>query len=385
MNFDDFEPSTENQALKDEVLRAVDAAGGITFRDYMDLVLYHPVHGYYRTREPMGRAGDYVTSPEVHPIFGALIGRQLREMWDLMGCPSRFDVVEWGPGTGLLARDVLRWASRQAPAFASSIRYTLVESSERLASRQRATLAEMEPASIEWAQEPPDAVEGCVLSNEFADALPVHRVKMSDGELREVFVVRGGAWVAEELRPPSTPGLAAYFDHLGLLPGEGCYAEVNLAAVEWMRCVARSLRRGFALTLDYGYEAADLYAPWRRDGTLLCFYHQNPSHDPYARAGRQDITASVDFTTLTRAGEDEGLTTLGLTTQARFLSALGIGAGVERALDASQALEEYYARRNAVVELLDPAGLGRIRVLIQARGCGAPALSGLQELETPGA
>ena len=236
---------------------------------------------------------------------------------------------------------------------------------------------------MQWGQWPPpeDSVEGCFLSNELVDAFPVHRAYVEEGKLREVYIGESGGTLAEELGETSTPALAAYFDRLRLLPGEGCYAEVNLAAPEWIAGVGRSLRRGFMLTFDYGYPAAELYAPWRRDGTLLCFYRHNPSHHPYARLGRQDITAHVDFTALEMAGREAGLETLTLTTQARFLAALGIGEGVGRvAQESSQALEEYYARRRAVSELLDPGGLGRIRLLVQSRGVGPCDLLGLREI-----
>jgi SAM-dependent MidA family methyltransferase len=146
-----------------------------------------------------------------------------------------------------------------------------------------------------------------------------------------------------------------------------------------MRQVAAALGRGFVLTFDYGHEAAELYAPWRRDGTLLCFYRHNPSSDPYARIGKQDMTAHVDFTSLVEEGRRHGLEPLGLTTQARFLAALGIGEALARTPGVELSLEEYYSRRRAVTELLDSAGLGRIRVLVQAKGAQACHLRGLKD------
>jgi SAM-dependent MidA family methyltransferase len=133
-------------------------------------------------------------------------------------------------------------------------------------------------------------------------------------------------------------------------------------------------------TIDYGYEAPELDASWRQDGTLLCFYCQNPSADPYARIGRQDMTAHVDFTSIRRAGEAADLATLGLVTQSQFLAALGLAEALQPAPEAA-GLEEYAARRRAVTELLDPAGLGRLRVLIQAKGVRDVRLTGLAVAE----
>jgi len=367
---DEFESSVENAALVDLIRRRIDAEGAITFHDFMDLALYHAEHGYYASREPLGRRGDFQTSPEVHPIFGALVGKQLAQCWELLGRPARFEVVEPGPGSGLLARDILRWAGRREPAFAESLRCRLVEVSPSLRRRQEETLAGFGDR-VEWCDGLPEGIEGVVLSNELLDSFPVHRIAHQDRQLLEVHVSHRDGRFEELLGLLSGERIAEYFADLGFWPGAGCLAEVNLRAVDWMRQVAHSLTRGFVLTFDYGYSAEELYAPWRREGTLMCFYRHNPSTDPYARVGRQDITSHIDFTTLMRVGREGGLEVTGFTTQARFLANLGIGAGFAAiARESPEALEEYYARRRAVEELIDPAGLGRIRVLAQRKGVG---------------
>jgi SAM-dependent MidA family methyltransferase len=382
---DEFESTAENPLLVAEIRTRLEREGRMTFRDFMEMALYHPRHGYYRSpREKMGRAGDYLTSPEVHPLFGHMVGRQLAEMWEVMGSPNRFDLLEMGAGNGLLARDVLRWAQRLQPAFFEALAYRIAETSPALVERQRQTVEALglPEGKVTWEPDEVaavDSVSGCLLSNELVDSFPVHRVAVEGGELLEVYVVWQEGHFQEELGPPSTPELAAYFERLGLLPGEGCRAEVNLAALVWMRQVAAALARGFVLTFDYGHEAGELYAPWRRDGTLLCFYRHNPSSDPYARVGKQDMTAHVDFTSLVEEGRRHGLEPLGVASQSRFLAALGIGEALAPAPGAELSLEEYYARRRAVSELLDPAGLGRIRVLVQAKGVGRCALRGLVE------
>lgn len=377
----EFEAATENASLKETIVRRVLAEGGIPFRDFMAMALYEPELGYYTSRrQQMGRGGDYVTSPETGPIFGALVGRQLRQMWELLERPRQFTVVEAGAGSGALCRDILRWAGRAAPDFQAAIQYTIVETSAVLVEGQSSLLAaEGLKPRVRWEDHLPAEITGCILSNELLDSFPVHRVAVEDGVLREVYVNWDGQRFVEELREPSTPAIEAYFHNLGLLPGEGCRAEVNLDSVRWMGQAAAALKRGFVLTFDYGYEAAELYAPWRRSGTLLCFYRHNPSTDPYVRIGRQDMTAHVDFTSLRRAGEDGGLTTLGLVSQSDFLINLGISDAARPPAAGETDLEEYYARRRAVIELIDPSGLGRLRVLVQSKGVETARLSGLSE------
>jgi len=381
----DFPSTTENEALKEIICQRIAEAGAITFHEFMALALYHPRQGYYCSqREMMGRQGDYLTSPEVNPIFGWLVGKQLGQIWEVIGRPQPFTIVEMGAGSGALARDILDWARRHAPEFFAALEYRLVEVSDELAARQRRAIQDVDERleKAAWLPSleaiPEGSIVGCLLSNELADAFPVHRVTVRQGRLQEVYVGWRDGSFEETLGPPSTPALEEYFRRLGLFPGEDCQAEVNLDALDWIKAVARALSRGFVMTFDYGYPADLLYAPWRRQGTFLCFYRHNPSADPYARVGRQDMTSHVDFTSLVQAAQEEGLETVGLTTQARFLEALGIGGALAGAARAELWLEEYYARRRALTELLDPAGLGRIQVLIQSKGVKSACLAGLE-------
>lgn len=365
----EFESTWENEGLKEAIIARIQKHGGISFRDFMAMALYEPRLGYYCSgRETMGRQGDYLTSPEVSPLFGVMIGRQTREMWQIMGRPSRFDVIEVGAGNGSLCRDLLGWANRTAPDLFDAIRCVIVEPIPALELRQRNVIERESPdAKVCWLGEMPDGIYGCILSNELLDSMPVHRVTVREGTLRELFVTSDGNRFLEELREPSTPEIERYFERLGLLPAEGCRAEVNLEALHWMQEAAKALDRGVVLTFDYGYEAAELYAPWRRDGTLLCFYRHNPSNNTYVRIGRQDMTSHVDFTSIKRAGEEAGMETAGFISQADFLMNMRVGEALPPG-GGELVLEERLARRRAVSELVDPAGLGRIKVLAQAKG-----------------
>ena len=356
----------DNAALKALILDSIRRQGSISFAEYMDLALYHPEHGYYVNCDP---TLDYQSSPDVHPVFGACIARQLIALWQDLDRPPRFDVFECGAGNGRLAADIFAYAREAAPEFFAALHYVLQDRSQQGPGLPAKRGLPLEKARV--AAELPAApeIEGCILSNELLDALPCHRVRRRENRFYELRVgEQDGRLLDIEAEAP--PNIDAYFEALNLLPGDGCDAEVNLQAPEWLRRAAGALKHGFVLTLDYGYEAADLYAPWRKRGTLLTFYRHTSDDDPYVRIGRQDITASVDFTTLQRAGEDAGLRTVELTTQAQLLARLGLGEALARRPEPGS-LETYYALRRAVLELTDAAGLGRIRVLLQAKATQA--------------
>jgi SAM-dependent MidA family methyltransferase len=353
----------------------------ITFAQFMEAALYGP-GGYYAERPALGGPGrDYFTAPELHPAFGALLGRQVAEVWVALGRPSRFDLVEHGPGSGALCRDLLTWAEHEAPSFAAAIRYLLVERSAPLRAAQRATLegAGLLDTRIRWANPSPGPVTGVILANELLDAFPVHLVTVREGRLLERYVApdRDEERLTFVEGEPSTPDLARYFADLGLLPGEGCEAEVNLAAVAWAQRAAADLARGALLILDYGYSADRLYAPQRRHGTLLCYRGHTLGSDPLVRVGEQDITTHVDFTSVARAGERMGLATLGPVDQATFLTNLG-ARGYLRLLErAGLPAREHDANRRALLELVNRDGLGAVRVLIQTRDLPGFRPSGL--------
>ncbi|HXH21063.1 MAG TPA: SAM-dependent methyltransferase [Dehalococcoidia bacterium] len=373
----DLGPGDEDVALKDIIASRIRREGPLTFSDFMALALYEPGHGYYVNCDP---ARDYQTSPNVHPVFGACVARQLGEMWRILGRPDRFDVLEAGAGDGRLALDIAAWLrAHDQDAFAAlSLRLQDVTYGARPPAHAR-ELSALLGGRVSFGEQIAGRLTGCILSNELLDAFPVRRVRVERGRLLELRVGWDEAGFVDVPWEPS-PEVECYFQELGMLPGEGCEAEANLEAPAWMQRAAAVLDRGYVLTLDYGYEAASLYAPWRKRGTLLTFYRHTAGEDPYVRVGRQDITASVDLTTVARAGEEAGLRTLGLTAQSEFLSALGIGEALAQRPDPSQ-LEAYYALRRAAVELTDPTGLGRIKVLVQGKDVPDTPLTGLSGRE----
>ncbi len=357
------------------------------------------VRAYYTTpgRAP-GRAGDFYTSVHVHPLFGAMLAAQLREMWEVLDRPTTFTVVECGAGAGWLAQDIIAEAVRW-PDLAAALRYVLVDVSDAESGPHPTPVPP--PLSQNWERGggqgerrghsrfptltdvTPRPIVGCVLSNEFVDALPVHRVRRENGLLREVFVGlagRGDRFV-EVLGEPSTPDLAAYLAGSDIELAEGQEIEVNLAAWRWLEDVNALLARGFVLTIDYGYQAAELRAGRFPRGSLMAYRRHTAHTDLYQAVGEQDLTAHVNWTALVRRGEELGLRTAGLTSQARFLLALGI---LERAAAWGDDETQAARARRAAWQLVGPGGLGEtFQVLIQYKGLAAPSLRGLADPYAP--
>ncbi|MGE0134322.1 MAG: class I SAM-dependent methyltransferase [Dehalococcoidia bacterium] len=382
---DDFALAARATALAPIIAREIGEHGRITFERFMAVALGHPEYGYYSRRElAWGAAGDFETSPEVHPVFGYLWARQIAECWERLGRPSAFALVEPGAGSGALAVAMLTWLRERAPECASAARPVILDGHPRRVEQQRERLAahgfEAEHALIdEWLGGDIRAL-GVLISNELFDALPIHLVERRGGMLYEWYVTTGtGGGFAFELGPVSTPAIDAYFERIGLWPGDGCRAEVSLAAPLLMRSLAGRLQRGYLLTLDYGYEAAALFASWRRMGTLMAFRGHSPQPDPLALPGLTDLTAHVDFTSLAAAGAGAGFEAAPLVSQAEALMALGIGDALEGArARATEDFGAFAAARRAAETLLDPAGLGRIRVLAMAKDAPLAGLSCLR-------
>ena len=330
----------------------------------MAVALYWPDGGYYASaRNPLGARGDFYTAPHVHPLFGVLLARQIEQARLLLGSPPGFAVIEPGAGDGRLAADIL--------AASPALRYLAIDLRPPPA----------RTPGLAWALSdglPIRKMYGVVLANELLDAMPVHRVAVQGGQLREVYAAVGadGALTAD-LGPLSTPALAARLDALGVRLGEGQTAEVNLALGGWLRGLAASLERGWALLIDYGHEARDYYAPSRARGTLRCYYQHTVNADPFRLVGRQDMGAHVELTTLKREAADAGFTLAGDVPQADFLRNLGLAEARARLLVRTDLRPaERRANADAIDTLIDPSGLGSFRVIGLAKAVGGARLAG---------
>jgi len=373
--------------LRRFILSQMERKGPLPFSQFMEWCLYHPEYGYYQSKGvTIGAQGDYYTSPSVNPLFGHLVAKQLFQMADILGGED-FDLVEMGGGRGFLCEDILDWAEGNSPDFYQHLRYHLIETSSPLLKEQKERLSERErEGRVFWIDpktfgEGKVQIQGCFLSNELVDAFPVHRVILDQGQLKEIYVTQRDGQFAENWGEISNPKIASYFRSMGITLQEGQKAEVNLLALEWMENVARCLKRGFALTIDYGYRAEELYAPHRREGTLLCYFQHEASDNPYERPGEKDITSHVNFTSLIRKGEEAGLQFTGLVPQYRFLIGLGILEQMERLGRETSELEGLKMRLS-LKHLIEPEmGMGEVfKVLVQHKGIDQPQLDGLRDL-----
>jgi SAM-dependent MidA family methyltransferase len=363
----------EDEVLVAAIRAEIAADGPITFARFMARALYEPGHGYYRRPDAgPGRAGDFLTAPEAHPIFGAAIGRLLEQAWEVMGRPSQFTVTEPGAGTGALAAGLLGGLRDLGSPLLEAIRYRPVEVEVgRVAAFGDRLAAEGLAGHIETADLQGIPVEtGAVVANEVLDALPVHRVVGRAGGIRELLVGvdASGRFVNVEAEP-TTPALAGRLSAEGVSLDDGQVTEVCLGIDEWLADGTRHLRQGIVVLVDYADEPAALHGHARPTGTLRAFAGHAVGADPFRHVGRQDLTATVDLAAVRAAAARAGLGPLGETTQAELLAAVGTpgltGAWLRRP---GASLQDALLLRSALMRLMDTRGMGGYRVLAFGRG-----------------
>jgi SAM-dependent MidA family methyltransferase len=379
----------DDKALRALLLERTKEKGPITFAEFMAACLYEPGLGYYTSPgRKVGAEGDFYTSSNVHRVFGRLIAREIARMWQSMGRPSEFQIVEAGAGNGRLACDVMDAIAELEPALYDTVTCRLIEAEPTLAETQRKML-QAHASRLAWST-PAElaagalAITGCILSNELIDALPVHIVEMTSSGLCEVMVTADGDNFCEKHGPLSTIELQRYFDRIEVNLSVGQRAEVHLAADGWISGVASSLQRGFVITIDYGFLAPELYGSMRMNGTLLCYHRHKVEEDPYIRVGLQDITTHVDFTSLIKAGEAAGLQKVWYGEQYRFLMAAGMMEEMlaleSRPIPEGERLKDRLALKKL---MLPDGGMGdTFKVLVQSGNIEAPDLLCLKDWTT---
>lgn len=367
-------PSTEAQAhsscLSDLIRAEIETAGGaIPFVRFMELALHAPGLGYYSAgSQKLGEAGDFVTAPELTPLFARTLARQCREV---LGNLGGGDILEYGPGSGALAVDLMLELERLDCLPHS---YYLLEISADLRERQAAAFGERAPhllERVEWLDSPPAGLQGVVLANEVLDAMPVHRFRVTREGPRELRVAAEAGGFTEHTGSFSNADVAQRISSMvaELSLVEGYESELNLAGEAWIASLGGVLARGVALLIDYGFPRSEYYHPQRTGGTLMCHYRHRAHDNPLILPGLQDITAHVDFTAMAEAAVAAGLAVRGFTNQASFLLANGLTELVTE--DGSVA--EQLTQANAIKRLTLPGEMGELfKVLALARDYDEP-------------
>jgi SAM-dependent MidA family methyltransferase len=341
----------------------IEAGGWISFADYMGAALYAPGLGYYvsGTRK-FGADGDFVTAPEMSPLFGGAVAAQVAEV--LARVPG--DVIELGPGTGRLAADMLGALSARGVLPA---RYRLLEVSPELRARQREHLQRNVPAlmsRVEWIDVLPEQWRGALIANEVLDAVPPHVVVRDSGVWLERGVALDGDRLVVADRPLGDGSLLAAAR--ARFPAQGDYAsEINPAAGALVNSLARRCEAGAMILLDYGFPGTEYYHPQRDAGTVMAHYRHRALADALFQPGLADLTAHVEFTAIAQSAVAAGMTLAGFTSQARFLINCGVLDLLATVGDPSTST--YLREAAAVQKLLSPAEMGELfKVLALTRG-----------------
>jgi len=367
----DSDALAASHALQQLIAAEIEQQGGaIAFSRFMELALYAPRLGYYSGgAAKLGAAGDFTTAPEISPLFGAALARAAAAII----AQSAPNIIEFGAGTGKLARDVL--TSLQAGGVAVDS-YTIIELSGELRARQQEALRDF--PQVRWRDGFPDAFSGVVLANEVLDAMPVELVlKTADGWRRQMVTVEGGRFAYVQQEPDATLAaqLARQIPEAASLP-DGYLTEIHPVACGFMASLAQMFignggGKGAALLFDYGFPAHEYYVDQRSGGTLMCHYRHHSHPEPFYLPGLQDITAHVDFTAMALAAQDAGLEVLGYMNQASFL--LGCGIGELLLQTDPEDVVRYLPQSKAVHKLVSPSEMGELfKVLAVGREVELP-------------
>ena len=359
-------------SLSEIIIERIEKEGPLSFRDFMEMALYYPELGYYNSSQnKIGKDGDFYTSANLTAAFGAMIGRQIEEMWRNLE-KKPFKIVEYGAGTGLLCHDILDYLKNNISLY-NSLTYSIIEKSSSMREIQKKHLHE----KVSWYNSIQEITEinGCILSNELIDNFSVHQVIMED-QLKEVFVDYKDGFI--EILKPAKQELADYLAALNVQLPEGFRTEINLEAVSWIKDISKSLKKGYVITIDYGSLSAELYSNRRSCGTLLCYYKHQKNDNPYQFIGQQDITTHTNFSAISHWGSQYGMDCCGSVDQAQFLLALGIKEYQNSALNnnpnnLAQAMQESLINYRLLIDM----GM-KFKVLIQQKGVPEYPLSGLK-------
>jgi SAM-dependent MidA family methyltransferase len=373
--------------LGELIIDEIEQQGGkIPFIRYMELVLHAPGLGYYSAgAHKIGAAGDFITAPEISPLFSQCVARQCQQV---MAGNGEMDILEVGAGSGAMACEVLRHLEK---LDCLPDHYYILDLSADLRERQRTYLQQELPHLIDriiWLDALPERFKGVVLANELLDAMPVHLLRFDPNQPTERYV----GWNGERLTwcdgPLSDARLEGAVDQIFQSCGKDEFddeyvSEINLAAADWVRSIAAILEQGLVLLIDYGFPQREYYIPERKEGTVMCHYRHQAHSDPLILPGLQDVTAHVDFTAIAESAMNAGLDVAGYTTQAHFLLGAGLMEVLAEAAESSSD-QQQVMQAQAIKTLTMPHEMGELFKVIALTKALEPGLIGFSMLDARG-
>lgn len=356
-------------SLAERLRELIQREGSITFHDWMKAALYDPDGGYYQRadRQRWGRAGDYRTSPERSELFAETFTRHFVKL----AAEGKLTIIESGAGDGSFAAGVLRTLRNQFPSQFSETRYVVYELSDdarRRAQERLSEFGERVQFCSDWDQVSVNS--GIYFSNELIDAFPVHRVGMSDEGLSELYVtVDSSGEFVSSTGPLTTPRLAEFIDEYSIELVQGQVIEINLAIEDWLSAVSEKLEKGYLITVDYGYEATELYdAMLRPEGTLRGFSEHAFVENLLAVPGEYDLTTTINWTQVKSVGEKLGWKVIEFATQDKFLLNAGLPEQLQYRLSRAETGAERVALTTGARDMILPGAMGSsFQVLVQKR------------------
>jgi SAM-dependent MidA family methyltransferase len=358
-------------SLAEQLVREqIEHHGPMTFRTFLEIVLYHPRHGYYERSAPVrGRSGDYFTAAQVSPLFPKILADAVMELRNHLGC-DQMALIEMGAGDGELLETLLTVLAKENKL--KGFRIWAVERSSSARARLSQRLSRFPRCyvvssldEVEWM----GGLDGCVFSNELIDALPFHRLRYYKSGWQEVYVSLVGGELQEREGPLSSPSLAS--EWTGVVMPEAHEVEVRPQLQDLFQTWAQALSRGFVLSIDYGASREGLLSPVRAQGSWRCFFQHQVNRTPFLHIGEQDITSQVNFSQMAAVGQNNGFDPLLYCSQGIFLSHVG-ESRIRTMLESSDPVQKHSTAR-ALQQLGHPDAMGEaFSVFLQAKGMGLP-------------
>ncbi len=363
-------------AIEKKIISEISEKGSITFARFMEVALYDEEFGYYGSGNAViGKKGDFFTSPHVHKSFGKIMSRFVVELFQSIE-DTDFNIIEIGAGSGYLALDILDSLRDNFPHIYERVTYKIVEKSTSHMEKSTSLLTSHDDR-IEFLSsitECGGGIRGVFISNELFDSLPFHRVIFQKGELKEIYVDYDGRSFQEVVMAVSTEKIKSYFQRYSLEFFENQQMEACLRAEELLKDISSVMQKGFVVTIDYGYEAYELFDPSRTRGTYKCMYQHKINENPYINIGKQDITHHVDFTNLMLSGEKVGLSTLFFKSQGQFLVDWGILEVLKEFSPEDADVDTGLKDRLAIKNLILSQFMGKVfKVLVQYKDISHPS------------